>query len=717
MRLVICEKGELARDIARALGAKVSGRPPYKGAGWSVCACSGHLLSLVEPADVDGRYAKWREEDLPIYIDPWPLAPEGKRSKELLDIIAGELSQNPEEIYHAGDADDEGQLIVDEVLEHLGHDPADARVKRVYVNDNIERNIVAAFEEARPNAECVGAGKAASARRVADMVFGVNESRLATLKLGEPLALGRVQTPTLGLVVECDLARENHVSREYYQLEAVASPSGLTFKCKPAKEHLEDGKRCFDKDYLGHVAGEAQGAKVSFDVKHADKQLFAPLPYNMTTLVADMSKRHGMSMKQVMEATQSLRDKHRAITYNRSTCCYLKEEHFTQAPQVAECVMRSLGEELPIDTSRRSKAFDDSKVEAHHGIIPQERVVDASSMTPAEARVYEAVALRYLAQFMAPAVYVEQTASFALSGCVFEHRSNHMAEPGWTAEAPAAWCSASFSAAPPVEEGRREGESLDCMEVEAKKTSPPKAWTDGTLMVAMANAQRYVADPEIKRVLKEKDKGFADESGGIGTVATRAQVIESLVGHGYLERSRGKISSTELGRSFYALVPEQLKGIDLTARWWLMQQQVAQGEASEQIVAESVLEEFGRHRDSAYEGKSVARSVGACPRCGAAVVARGKVYTCSSNRSRKDDAGEWELVSGCGFKMMPVCGKTLTEAQAKSVLMGKQPKLSGLRKRDGGTFSAKVALDADSDFGCRLVFEEKPKGTKGKKIG
>ena len=713
-KLVICEKAELARDVARALGAKVSGRPPFKGNGWSVCACSGHLLGLVEPADFDARYAKWREEDLPIDIDPWPLAPEDDYSRKLLESIARELEDCPDAVYHAGDADDEGQLIVDEVLEHLGWDPSDDRVKRVYVNDSIARNILAAFDDARPNSECVGAGRAASARRLADMVFGVNESRLATLKLGEAMALGRVQTPTLGLVVECDLAREGHVSKDYYVLEAKAAPSGLGFKCKPPKERLEDGKHCLDKAWLEEVASACEGASVSFDVKHAEREFAPPLPYNMTTLVADMSKRHGMTMQQVMDATQALRERHKAITYNRSTCCYLKEEHHAQAPEVTKCAMRSLGVAYDVDCARRTKAFDDSKVEAHHGIIPQERVVDLSAMTPSESKVYEAVALRYLAQFMEPCAYVEQSASFEAAGASFEHRSNHVSRPGWTKECPSQWRTASFSDEGLAKQGVHDGEVLEDVRIEAKKTSPPKAWTDATLMVAMANAQRYVSDPEIRRILKEKDKGLADESGGIGTVATRAQVLESLVKHGYLERSKGKIVSTDLGRKFYSLVPEQLKGIDMTARWWLLQQKAASGEAGVRVVADDVLAEFERHRESAYAGKSVARSVGKCPRCGAEVVARGRVYTCSSNKSRRNDEGEWEQVSGCGFKVAPVCGKQLTEAQAASVLAGKSPKVSGLKKRDGGTFSAKVELDPDGPYGTRLVFDADVKRKKKK---
>ena len=214
MDLVIAEKDMLARDIARAVcGAPDGCRLPYRGDGMVVCAASGHLLELKEPGEVDPTLAQWREDTLPIAIRAWPKAPRDERSADKLDSICKLAWECDGTIFHAGDADDEGQLIVDEILLWASIDPSDECVKRVYVNDSIDKNIRAAFEAARPNSECVADGLAAQARSLADMSFGVTESRLATIRLGVTTHVGRVQTPTLGLVVERDMARANHEER------------------------------------------------------------------------------------------------------------------------------------------------------------------------------------------------------------------------------------------------------------------------------------------------------------------------------------------------------------------------------------------------------------------------------------------------------------------------------------------------------------------------
>ena len=259
MRVIIAEKAETARDIA---GALLGADPkeveiPAEGGGWLVTAASGHLLELVEPGVLDPALARWRLEDLPISFEPWPKEPAGGRAGKRVAEIARALA-GAEEVYCCGDADDEGQLIVDEIIEYArrefgcGFGPDDARCKRVYVNDNLPANIRKAFERARPNAECMGAGRAAHARQLADMCFGVNESRLATCKLGATVALGRVQTPTMGLVIGRDAAREGHVRREYYELcaDAVAEDGErLRFRYRD-EGACEDGRHCFDRRAL-----------------------------------------------------------------------------------------------------------------------------------------------------------------------------------------------------------------------------------------------------------------------------------------------------------------------------------------------------------------------------------------------------------------------------------------------------------------------------------
>ena len=433
-KLVIAEKPMLARDIARAItGKKVSenARLPISGNGYTVCACAGHLLELVEPDAIDPKWGKpWNLEALPIKVHDWPKEPtEDKQS--LVDEIAG-LLETCDSVIAAGDPDDEGQLIVDELLDYLGYT---GKVERVYVNDNIEKNIVRAFDNLVPNDSCRGAGNAAYARQMADMCFGVNETRLATKRLGGLFTVGRVQTPTLGLVVMRDEAIEHHVTRKFYELLAQgASDAGtLTLKFKPGKELLAGEKHLFTRDALDTLKGKLDGCELPFETTVTKKQENPPLPYNLTVLLSDMSKRFGFTAAKTQQITQDLRDKYKAITYNRSDSQYLKEEHREQAPVVLAQAMKNLGVSWPLDYQLRSKAFNDKNVTAHHGIIPQEAEAPVSKMTADEAKVYTAICERYAMQFLPPAVYDMSESTADVDGGTLALTVKHLSDAGFKA--------------------------------------------------------------------------------------------------------------------------------------------------------------------------------------------------------------------------------------------------------------------------------------------
>lgn len=378
-KLVIAEKPMLARDIARAITGKEvseSVRLPISGNGYTVCACAGHLLELVKPDTIDPKWGNpWSLDVLPIEVHDWPKEPAvdketGESKKPLIDQIAG-LLKTCDSVIAAGDPDDEGQLIVDELLDYLGYT---GKVERVYVNDNIEKNIVRAFDKLVPNDSCRGAGNAAYARQMADMCFGVNETRLATKRLDGLFTVGRVQTPTLGLVVKRDEAIAHHVTRKFYELFASGdSDAGeLTFKYLPGKELLAGEKHLFERHTLEALKEKLDGRDLHFETTVSKKQENPPLPYNLTVLLSDMSERFGFTAAQTQQITQDLRDKYKAITYNRSDSQYLKEEHREQAPAVLAQAMKNLGVRWPLNYRLHSKAFNDGNVTAHHGIIPQE---------------------------------------------------------------------------------------------------------------------------------------------------------------------------------------------------------------------------------------------------------------------------------------------------------------------------------------------------------
>lgn len=724
MKLVIAEKPMLARDIARAIcGVPVSesARLPISGNGYTVVGCAGHLLELAEPEQIDPKWGSpWNVAALPVVIYDWPKVP-AKGKEELVEQIAG-LLEGCDGVVHAGDPDDEGQLIVDELLDYLGYE---GEVERVYVNDNIDKNIRKAFDHLLPNSECRGAGEAAYARQMGDMCFGANETRLATKRLGDLFSVGRVQTPTLGLVVARDEQIEHHVKQKYYELTAqIGSIDGsaagerFPFKFKSSDALLAGEKRLYSPDALETIARALEGAEKGFETALSEKTKHAPLPYNLTVLLADMSRRYGMSAADTQQITQDLRDKYKAITYNRSDCQYLKEEHFADAQATLLCAMMNLGVDWPLDFTIKSKAFNDGNVTAHHGIIPQEIGVDMERMTDAERKVYTAIVERYAMQFLPPAVYDVSTSAFDVEEGRFEHVSKRLRQAGWLATFGGASGEDDEEAEDGgwLEAGHHTGK-VDGTEIAEKETAPPKPYTEGTLITDMASIAKYVTDPEVKAVLKQKDDGKKGEHGGIGTTATRSNIIETLKRRGFIAEEKGKVRSTPKGRAFYGLLPDDIKSADTTARWWLIQQDVADGRQDVNAVQRSVVEVFERHKDTAYVGASIPGreriAVSKCPRCGEDMVQTGTIYQCSSNRSEKQDDGSWEQVSGCGFKLFGFCDKRFTAKQAQSLLAGKTVALRGCTPKSGKKFDCKVRLTGEK---IEIVRDAKPssKGTKQK---
>lgn len=720
-KLVIAEKPMLARDIARAItGKNVSetAHLPITGNGYTVCACAGHLLELVEPDSIDPKWGKpWSLDVLPVEVHNWPKEPTEDK-KSLVEGIAG-LLETCDSVIAAGDPDDEGQLIVDELLDYLGYT---GKVERVYVNDNIEKNIVRAFDNLVPNDSCRGAGNAAYARQMADMCFGVNETRLATKRLGGLFTVGRVQTPTLGLVVMRDNAIEHHVTRKFYELSArgTSDAGALTFKFKPGKELLAGEKHLFDTDALEALKDKLDGRDLPFETTVSKKQENPPLPYNLTVLLSDMSRRFGFTAAKTQQITQDLRDKYKAITYNRSDSQYLKEEHREQAPAVLSQAMENLGVSWPLDYSLHSRAFNDGNVTAHHGIIPQEAKAPVSKMTTDEAKVYTAICERYAMQFLPPAVYDVSESTADVDGGSLVLTAKRLVDAGFKAvfgnvsdESDGA---DSDSENPLVPEGSHTLDGISCA-IDEKETTPPKPYTEGTLIADMASIAKYVKDPEIREILKRKDDGKKGEHGGIGTTATRSSIIEGLKTRGYLEERKGKVRATDKAKAFYALLPPEIRGADVTARWWLIQQDIADGKADVNALQDSVIEVFNHHRETAYVGASIAGAgktvVGKCPRCGRDVVKTGSIYACSSIKNEKQEDGTWKEVAGCGFKLFGFCTKKFTEKQAASLLDGKAVSLRGCKSKAGKTFDCKVVLQKDGSV--EPIFTPRKPTKKGRR--
>ena len=433
-----------------------------------------------------------------------------------------------------------------------------------------------------------------------------------------------------------------------------------------------------------------------------------------------MIERFGFAAAQTQQITQDLRDKYKAITYNRSDSQYLKEEHREQAPAVLAQAMKNLGVRWPLDYRLHSKAFNDGNVTAHHGIIPQEADAPVSAMEPDEAKVYTAICERYAVQFLPPAVYDVSESTVSVDGGTLKLTAKRLSDAGFTAVFPNISNSRgredSDTGNPWVPAGSHTLAGISCSITEGE-TTPPAPYTEGTLITDMASIAKYVKDPEIREILKRKDDGKKGEHGGIGTTATRSSIIEGLKTRGYLEERKGKVRATDKAKAFYALLPPEIRGADVTARWWLIQQDIADGKADVNALQDSVIEVFNHHRETAYVGASIAGAgktvVGKCPRCGKDVIKTGSIYACSSIKNEKQEDGTWKEVAGCGFKLFGFCTKKFTEKQAASLLDGKAVSLRGCKSKAGKTFDCTVVLQKDGSV--EPIFTPRKPTKKGRR--
>ena len=609
MKLVIAEKPMLARDIARAIcGKPVSEteKLPISGNGYTVCACAGHLLKLKEPEEIDSRYNSWNIEDLPIFQDNWKKVAVVDKKKLISKIR--DLAYKADVVINAGDPDDEGQLIVDELLDFFGYK---GKTLRVYVNDNIEENIRRAFDNLIDNNECRNAGRSAYARQMADMCLGINETRLATKRLHQLLSIGRVQTPTLGLVVSRDVQIARHEKQKYYNLNAIGKiePKNgsnrknfeVTLKFEPNKTILSDEKYLFDKEVAEKLKCALEGKIYEISAKTTKKVENPPLPYNLTKLQAEMNKKYKYSAQKTLDITQDLRDKHKAITYNRSDSQYLKDEHYEQAKDVLRVACENVGLKWKLDFNIKSKAFNDKNVTAHHGIIPQEIKQNVNAMTVDERNVYIAIVERYAMQFLPPAEYEICHLEGEVEQGKYKGELKMVLERGFKD----VLCEFDTENCSDLPDDGEYFFTTKSVYISEGETKPPKPYTEGTLISDMSSISKYVRDPKIKEILKEKDKDKKGEAGGIGTTATRAGIIETLKKRGYIIEEKGKIKSTQLGREFYALIPADIKNADVTAKWWIMQQDIANGNADVNEIMHDVVNVFNSHKDTAYMNATI----------------------------------------------------------------------------------------------------------------
>lgn len=702
MILVIAEKPALGQAIADALpGSAINKNGTIIKGNYTVVWAFGHLLALKNPEDYDKKYEKWNLSDLPIYFPNWEnkIKPDPKDKKSGQQSISGRVRQigdllkEADMVIHAGDNDEEGQLLIDELLRwHKYKGP----VKRLDTADTSTEALRKALKNMKDNKEEEINGWSAYARMVADGTFGFNLSRYYTVinKSKTPLTTGRVQTAALGLVVNRDKIIESHEKTVYYELFSSLNVKGKVIETKyipnPEDPNLTEGK-FLNKKYLEEKGKWLHGRQLDKIIirKKAETEA-APLPFNLNTLNTYCEKKWGLNPDDVMKITQSLRENYKAITYNRSDCQYLSDEHFKEAPVVVNACTKNLGMSASVfDTNRKSRCFDNDKITAHFAIIPTNETFDIGRLSEDEKRVYDAIAKYYLAQFLPPAQKEKTILETALtSGEKLRASATKIVMPGYLSilkeDDKDKNESNENKALCEFVEGVYQGVCIDCA-IKEKETKPPSRYTQTTLFNDMGCIAKYVDDPEIKQLLLLKDKEKKGENGSIGTVATRGMIIKRLITVGYLTEKQVSAKKTVListpkGRAFYNMLPEEIKKADVTAKWWVIQEDIKLGKATPETLTLSVLDTVKKIIESG-EGKiaeelvnSGAQEVCKCPNCKETMLIGKFGPYCKAK---------------CGFSQGYAFGKKLTEKQAVVLCSGKKVLIKGIAKKDGsGTFDA-----------------------------
>ncbi|EHC3446421.1 TPA: DNA topoisomerase 3 [Campylobacter coli] len=603
MRLFIAEKPELGRAIAEGLDGNYKSGEGYIQKGDNIVTWAfGHILELAKPEEYDEKYKLWKFEDLPLPIKEFKYLPK-KESKKQLKIICDLIhSDKITSIVNCGDADDEGQILVDEIVQYS---KTSKPVFRVLINDLTPKAVKEEIAKIKPNADFKGMSERGFARSQADWIVGINLTRAYTIMARKNgyegvLSVGRVQTPILALIVNRDKEFENFKSIDYFSLLGDFNINNNTIKAR-----LKTEDKILDENLAKEIKKSCENQNAKINLKIENKKEYPPLPYNLLVLQAECAKLFGFSPDKTLEITQNLREKHKAITYNRSDCQYLPETMFEQAPNILNIIKENLNSNDEIqaliassDLTIKSKAFNDANISAHYGIIPTQNKI-SSQLTQDELVVYNLIAKRFIIQFFHPREYQTNTINLEVNQRIFTATQNKTTKSGFRS----LWQNVDSEEEQENNENDindlsilKNGDIAKCslIQIEKKQTKPRPYYTMTTLLKDLNSVAKYVSDERIKKLLMEKDKDKKGESGGIGTPATRSNHIKTLIEREYIEVSKDKkqiIKSTKKGRDLIKLSPKSLITPDMTALWFEQQKMIEISELRREQFLEEITKE------------------------------------------------------------------------------------------------------------------------------
>ena len=687
--LVIAEKPSVARDIARVLGCSKKQDGYLEGSAYVVTWALGHLVTLADPEEYDKRYVKWDLTTLPMLPEEMQLVVIKETSRQFRTVKQQLFRKDIGTIVIATDAGREGELVARWILEK-----AECRkpIKRLWISSVTDKAIREGFAHLRDGREYNNLYAAAVARAEADWLVGINATRALTCKYNAQLSCGRVQTPTLAMIAKREEEIKHFRPREYYGIQVSAGKVRWSFR---------DGKSgsltTFQKERAEEILRKVMGKSMTVcSVEKSAKKTFAPGLYDLTELQRDASRRFGFSAKETLNIMQRLYETHKVLTYPRTDSRYIgKDVAETIRERLKACAVgpyRKIAGALITKPIRTNKSFvDDAKVSDHHAIIPTEQFVDLAHMTNEERKIYDLVVRRFLAVLYPPFEYEETTLKGEAAGELFTAKGKIVKSSGWK--------EAYETGAEDFEEEESENELKDqklpdlkkgeILKIEqavmtAGKTKPPAPFNEATLLSAMENPVKYMESYDAQ---KAKTLG---ETGGLGTVATRADIIDKLF-HSFLMEKRGKdIFITSKARQLLSLVPEDLKKPELTAEWEMKLSRIAKGGLKKENFLSGIREYTKelvieiKNSDGTFRHDNMTNKK--CPRCGKRLLAvngkNSKLLVCQDR-----ECGYRETVSRTTNARCPNCHRKMElfgkgeDETFRCSNCGYKEKLSAFKKR------------------------------------
>ncbi len=682
MQLVIAEKPSVAKSIADVLGALDRQDGYFEGGGYIVSWCVGHLIELAEPESYGDQWKKWTYESLPVNPEHWQYEIK-EDTKEQYDVLYGLLHDSRvDEVVCATDAGREGELIFRLVYEQAR---CSKPMKRLWISSMEESAIREGFENLKPGSDYEHLYHSALCRQEADWLVGINGTRLFTVLYGgKVLKVGRVQTPTLAMLVERESKIMNFKKEQYFMAHIICGGVDAATERVDSKTEAEN------------VAGAClNGQALVTSVAKEEKAVAPPKLYDLTTLQRDANRLFGFTAKQTLEYTQSLYEK-KLCTYPRTDSQYLSDDMEQTAGNVIEAIFGSiLFEENRMFNPDIKRVLNSKKVTDHHAIIPTMEIAkaDLAALPETERKILSLVANRLLCATGEKHLYETVKAELSCGGYTFAASGKSVLKNGWKDFEDA--FKRSFKTTEDKEQEDKKlpelskGQTFDGVQTKISEhyTTPPKHFTEDSLLSAMERAGNEDMSDDVERK-------------GLGTPATRADIIEKLVKDGFVKREKKQMIPTEDGMKLITVLPDVVKSPKLTADWENALTLVAKGEmeredfmADIETMVSDLIHTY--HEVSDEQKKMFAQEqkvLGKCPNCGGEVV-KGKYGAFCKNK--------------CGMNVSRIMGVALSDEQVESLLAGKKTLLKGLTSKAGKKYDAYIIPSGTEEYHYTKDEEEK----------